>query len=485
LKSKQKKFDEIAYKSTKGIKWQGMAEIFIRAIQFVTTIVLARLLLPLDFGLIAVALMFTQLAFVLFDFGLSTALIQKEKLENIHFTTTFAVYIWAALGLAVLVYVSAPWLAGFFKQEKLNAILRVLLIIFFFYAFSAIPRVKLIRSMRFKRFSILQSFSSLMYALTAISFALMDQGVWSFVYGILAEQFTLVLLLNIFSPWRPDWRFDKKVFKSLFSFGGQVIGSRLSAYVNNNTPTFSIGKWLGAGPLGFYSIAYQLVEFPVQRISKNVLRVIFPALSKLQNDRTGYHRLFGETVYYLALILLPVFAGIWLVAPEFVSLFYGEKWLPAIAPLQILTFAGLFRSFWVVNSVVFLSKGSPKTELIINLFYFVFLAGLLYFVLPSGVTAVAGAVAFSIGFFLIIGNIKALRMIKMPLAVLWRRLWVPLTGVAIFLIFNFLLLNFFLPAQSAWMSFGIKVLSSIALYLAFVYYTDRGIIGKLIAFLKA
>jgi len=474
---------EIRRKSSKGIKWQTFSEIFIRIFQFTTTIVLARLLLPDDFGLISVALIFTQLAFVVFDFGFSAALIQKKRVENIHYSTTFSVYLLLAVFFIILIFASAPLIASFFGHAVLQKILRVQTIIFGFYALSAIPRIRLIRAMRFKRLSGLQMMAAGVYGAVAVSLAWLGWGVWSFVLGSLAEQFILTLLLFIFSPWRLSIAFDRAIFKGLLSFGGSVMGSRLSSYINNNTPAFIIGKLMGTRELGFFSVAYQLVEFPVQRISKNILRVLFPAFSKLQDDSQQFTELFLQTVYYLGLIILPVFAGIMLVAPLFVHVFYGAKWQAAILPLQILTLAGLLRSFWVVNSVIFLSKGKPQIEFHINLFYSLLLIPGIYFAAQSELEYVAAVMAGSMLLILLIGQARAFRLIELKYRRFLKALKIPFLATAAFLLFDFGLETLFLKNASDGLRLTAYIAGSVFIYAAFVLYWDRKIFTHIKSFL--
>ena len=485
MNNDQQEYREIRHKSSQGIKWQGLSEVFIRVLQFTTTIVLARLLLPQDFGLIGIAAVFIQLTLIVFDFGLNTALIQKEQVSEQEYASVFFLLLLSSLFWAGLFIALAPWIAKYFGYQLLRPIIRLLTLNFFFTAFSAIPRVKINRGMQFKRLGIAQMAASFGFGLVAVVVAWRTGSVWSFVFAMLTEQFILSVLLNLMAPWRPGHGFQFSTVKELFAFGGHVTGSRTAAYINNNTPTFLIGKLLGANVLGYYALAYQLVEFPVQRISKNVLRVMFPALSRIQKDRENYTALFLETVYYLSLILVPIFAGIWLVAPELVVLFYGSKWQPAVLPLQILTWAGLFRSFWIMNSVIFLSRGNPQKEFRLNLVFFVVLVPLILLTAPYSLAAVAAAVTVNMGVFLAIGNIMARRLVDLPLRSFLKTMVTPAIGVVLFLfvvlILDYLLLNAFAPLAR----FGIKMLVSMAVYGLFLWSRDRTLFGKLIRFLTS
>ncbi len=478
-------YQDIKYKSSKGIKWLGIAELFIRLFQFSATIILARLLMPQDFGVISIALIFTQLAYVLFDFGFSSALIQKKDITEKHYSTIFFVYITSAFVFTLIVFIGSPLAAAYFKQEILQGILNTLTLIFFFYALSAIPQIRLMKEMRFKHLGLSQIVSVFTYGVVTIFFAWQGAGVWSFVYGIIAEQFVLTILLYVITSWLPGLHFQWTALRDLAGFGGNVLGTRIVGYINSNSPNFIIGRVLGAVQLGFYSIAYQLIEFPVQRISKNILKVMFPAFSKLQDDPENYKALYKQTVYHLALLIFPVYAGMVLIAPQFIKLLYGEKWIAAIIPLQILTAAGIMRSLWSTTSLVFLSKGKPQVEFKINLTYCLFLIPAIYAGTYFGIVAVVTVIAVIMTLFLIIAEIKALKIIEISCREMIPVFIVPLTGVGAFVIIDIILKYFLLPNLSDIYQLILTVTVSVLIYFAVVIKFDRAIIKKLIKFIRA
>lgn len=478
-------FETIQQKSSRGIKWQGLAELFIRFFQFAVTIVLARLLLPQDFGLINVALIFTQLAYVLFDLGFSSALIQKKEVTEAHYSTTFTLYLISATFFYLLVLSASSFAAAFFKQDVLRSVLSTLAIIFFLYALRAIPQIRLMRAMRFKLYGVLQMISVTAYGLVTIFSAWQGRGVWSFVYGSLAEQMTLTLLVYVFAFWRPRLGFDRSLLKELAFFGGNVMGTRLTGYLNSNAPNFVIGRALGTVQLGYYSIAYQLVDFPVQRISKNVLRVMFPALSQVQDDPENFKKLYLQTIYHLALVTFPIFAGLTLIAPQFVRIFYGEKWLAAIVPLQILTIIGLARSVWATTSVVFLAKGKPYIEFYINMLYFCLLLPALIFSASSGLEGVATTVAVLLLLFLFIAQWKATALVGISWLETLRSFLTPLAGVSAFMVTDTILRLYLLKNIPDSVQLMITIFLSASIYISIIIRRDRDFLRRIVRFLGA
>lgn len=476
-------FQDVQQKSSRSIKWVGIAELFIRIVQFGTSIALARLLFPQDFGLMSIVLVFLQMAYVLFDFGFSSALIQKKTITRQHITTTFSTYLVSAFVFTLLIVLLSRRIADFFGHPILAGMLKTLTVIFFLYSLSALPKIQLMRELKFKQLSRFQMISIVVYSLTAIYFAWQGYGAWCFVFGSLAEQLTITGLLFWYTRWRPGLQWQWSIFKELFNFGGNVLGTRIVGYLNANAPYFIIGKILGATLLGFYSLAYQLIDYPVQRITKNVLKVMFPAFSRLQDDQVHYRQLYLQTLYYTTLVTFPIFAGLVLIAPEFVRFVYGHKWHAAIVPLKILAVVGLARSLWTTASVVFLSRGKPHIEFRINLGFALVLIPALLLATRFGIEGVALALAAVLLTFYGIALIHAMRIAGITIGDVWKALRIPVQGIVGFILLGFFLKSFLARhwTDGAVLAFLIGV--SIITYGLLVYRSDRQIVTKFFRFL--
>ncbi len=461
-----------------------MAEMAIRILQYGTTLILARLMVAEDFGVWAVLLLFTQLAYVLFDFGFSSALIQHKQVTARHYNTTFLIYLSSAVVYILIVWLIAGPLALFFKHIELKPALQLLTVIFAFYAFNAIPRIRLQREMRFKRFSIIQISGVFTNSAVTLAAAFQGHGFWSFVYGVIAEQFVLTVLFNVlgWTPVRPV--FDRKAFGELWDYGVNVLATRIVGYLNTNIPGFLIGKLIGLDALGYYNIAYQLVEFPVQRISKNVLRVMFPAFSKLQDNLSEYRQLYRQVVFYLGAILTPMFVGLAMVAPFLVPVLYGPQWLPVIVPLQFLALAGFARSVWTTISVIFLSMGQPDRELKINLGLALFLLPGVYFSASWGLNAVVLTVSLLLMTFVVIGQYKAFSLIGATWTSVARKFVPSLTGSLLFLLVYLLALFMGLSDLRNVLVLLIAIPGSVMIYVFFMFKYDPKLLKRLRGVLK-
>jgi len=468
-----------------GVKWQGIVEIATRVLQLATTIVLARLLLAAEFGLINIAMIFVQLAFVLFDFGLSSALIQKKEIDQQVWPAAGTFYLILGFAFFLLMQVFAGSIAGWLNQPDFVTALRLLGLIFIIYAFSALPQVQLIRSMRFMELARLQIVSTAFYAAVTIVLALSGWGIYSFITGLLAEQVVLTVLVIRYSGIPFSLSRHMNPLKSFLGYGGSIQGSRITGYFNLNLPNLLIGKYLGATALGYYALAYQIIEFPVQRISKNILKVMFPALSKLQENPADYLNLYKNTLYYILLLVTPLFAGILISAPDLVVLIYGRKWIPAVLILQMLTVIGFLRSLWTMCSVVFLSKGRPHWEFILNIFYGAALGLVLFLFVRQGVEQLVPYMILVFGFIWLAAQALALRLSGLGITNWLKTIRLPLGATAAFVAVHFTLIYFKAYFDSPVPRLLQMILQSMVIYSGLVVLIDRTLFSRMIRFLKS
>lgn len=475
---------DIKAKSISGIKWQSLAELVIRIMQFITTIVLARILIPEDFGLINIALIFTQLVYVIFDFGFSSALIQKKEVTDKHYKSVFSILIISAIFFYGLIQLFAGFIANWFNNQNISAILETVSYIIFAYALHAIPQILLMREIGFKKLSRAQLLSAILYCLTAILLALNGYGVYSFVYAVLCEQFFLAILLMIITGWIPKLGWDKKSINEIIKFGSSVLGTRIAGYISINIPNIIIGRVLGAHWLGIYSIAYQLIDFPVQRIAKMVMKVMFPAFSKLQDQLVEFKDLYKKLLYYLELILFPVFTGMIIIAEPFFHVIYGDKWDEAILPFQILIGFGILRSLWITNSLIFLSIGKPHIEMLLDIIFILMATPVLYFASLHGLVWLCVALLVIFSAIWMIGMIISNQLIKMPLFSYLKAGFIPVAGCLFMLGFSIFLIVL-LGNMPFMTELFVMIILNIFVYSTVVFLLDNEIFKNLKSLVRA
>lgn len=378
-----------------GVMWTGISQFFSQGFQFIVIIILARLLYPEEFGIVGMAAIFTGFISRFNELGLSSAIIQRKDVNEIHLSTSF----WTSLGagtiLCILTILVSPYIADFFREDLVRPILIVSSINFIVGSFSVIPRTLFSKSLEFKKLAIVEISATFISGILSILLAINGYGVWSLVLGGLSSSFISVLILWRLSPWRPSLIFSILHFKELFAFGSHVMGSSVLNFIDSNVDYLVVGKMIGASALGYYTLAYNLMTFPLYKISTIVTRVTFPAFSKIQDDNKALQNGYLKAVKSISLITFPMLAGMFIVAPEFIVVIYGSKWTPMILPLQILCLAGALKSIGTTVGSILLSKGRADIQFKWNIFTVIVLTIAVLIGVKYGIVGVASMVTIS------------------------------------------------------------------------------------------
>jgi PST family polysaccharide transporter len=333
----------------------------------IVTAVLARVLLPEDFGLVGMALIIIGLVSIINDTGFSSALIQKKELEDGHIYTAFWTNIATAILLYCASYLASPFVADFFNNNLVEDIIKVASISYLISAITIVHRSLLTRDLKFKILSITEIIGSFLSGTIAIVMAMYGFGPWSLVARNILNDFFVVSMTLVIFPWKPALKFSKKCFWDLFGFSANVVSSGFLNYLRQNLDYIIIGRFMGAELLGYYTLAYTMAIFPSRRIAPVISRVIFPTFSVLQDNHDLYKKGYLKIMSFLSLITLPSLIGLAAVAPEVITLIYGEKWSPSILPFQILCVLGIINTISHPSGSIFYSKGVPNIELKLNI----------------------------------------------------------------------------------------------------------------------
>lgn len=393
-------------KTVQGVGWSGISQIVAQAFQFAVRIILARLLVPKDFGVIGMALIFTALIQTVNELGLSAAIIQRKDINKKHLSTSFWISIFMGVILCIIAVIASPFIADFFKERLVQPVISILSIGFILGSFGAIHRTLLQKKIDFKSVAITETGAAAFSGIVSVVLALLGFGVWSLVMGALMGSFGRSALLWLRCPWRPSMIFDFKSFEELFGFGKNVMGSQIVQYVTFNADYLLIAKFLDVTSLGFYTLAYQIAIFPLSRISSIITRVTFPTFSIIQDDNANLRVGYLKAIKYTSLITFPLLAGLAVVAREFIPIVIGEKWMPMVLPLQILCVAGILYSVATHVGSILLSKGRSDIHLKWDIFAAIVLPIAVLIGVRYGITGVATATTVvSCALFLIIQKI--------------------------------------------------------------------------------
>lgn len=347
--------------------WVSSARAVSQTFSWLISILLARVLLPSDFGLVALAWVVVGFLDLINELGVGAAIVQKKDLDTRDINAVF----WLSLGTAALLYalvfVLAPSLAGFFGNEHLTMVIRLLAITVILAGFRTIPFNLLTKDLAFGKRSLAEFSSIVIGGCFSVTLALNGYGVWSLVTGTLAQHAVLTGIVFTMSAWKPEWVFDLGRAKRLLTFGTSVMSSRVLWYTYISADSLIIGKVLGERLLGYYSMATQLSTLPVQKVTGIVNQVAFPVFSKLQEDPIGLKVYFLKITKFVALITFPTMVGLYLVSENLVRVLLTEKWLPSVEIFKLLCVIGLLKSIDAIIPNLLMAKGKPNLVVRFNL----------------------------------------------------------------------------------------------------------------------
>lgn len=344
--------------------------VFFRFARLGTTVILARLLTEEDFGLVTLAMAFILAFQAMRDIGFAPAYVQKKGLsatEDRQFTSTM---FWIVLAINVLMFgvgfAVAPYAATFFPTlEGLSPILRAVFALLLIEALSTTPTAILQKRLEFGLIATGEVVGIVLHAVLSIAFALMGFGAWSIIIGTLGSRLLQSLLVLKLANWRPTFVFDAGAARQLFGFGRFLWGNSLLAASSKVVDKAVVGRMMDGGTLGLYGNAYNLCTTASKPIYSIILRVTFPALSKIQDDKAAIRKAVIAAVSNVALVTVPLSVGLALTAHDFVTVLYGAKWQPMVPIVRVLAFYGIVMSLASITAPVLMAIGRVR-----QLFYF-------------------------------------------------------------------------------------------------------------------
>jgi polysaccharide transporter, PST family len=331
-------------KVTQAVSWLAVAQVAQRATTLVVTAILARRLLPSDFGLIALTLLAVNFISYFQDMGLSAALVQRAELEKDHLDTAFWVNVLGGFTLGFIGAALAPLLAIIFREPRLTWLLVVMMITLPINGFGWASHSLLQRRLAFKEIAIIEWLSVLLSGGTAVALALSGFGVRALIAQNIVAAIVSAVGRLVVARWWPSLSFSAKRFRELFSFSSGALGFFLVNHGMRNIDKAIIGGVLGATALGFYSIAYNLILLPGMTVCGLVGRVMFPALSSVQKDLPRFRRAYLRMARTVAFATFPLIIGLGATAKIFIPTIYSNRWDASVPILEILIIIGFFEA---------------------------------------------------------------------------------------------------------------------------------------------
>ncbi|RKS50616.1 O-antigen/teichoic acid export membrane protein [Gillisia mitskevichiae] len=388
--------------ATIGLVWTFAQQFGNQLIGFVVSVILARLLLPEEFGLIGMIAVFVAIGNTLLHGGLTKSLIRGEDLNNEDYSTVFYFNLVASLLVYVIIYFLAPLIADFYEQSILIEILRIYCLSFIISAFSAVQLARLTKSMDFKTQTMIAVPSAIIGGIVGVTMALLGFGIWSLVWSSIISASVNSIQLWIYSKWTPELNFNYKKFKIHLNYGYKLTLSELLDRIFNNIFLIVIGKYFSPAQVGFYTRAETMKQLPVSNLSNALNKVTFPLFVSIQNDEVRLRSVYKKLMQMVVFVITPVLIILAVLAEPTFRLLFTEKWLPAVPYFQILCITGILYPLHSYNLTILNVKGRSDLFLKLEVFKKILIIITLLVTIPLGIIAMLyGQVVISIIAFFI------------------------------------------------------------------------------------
>ena len=385
----------LAHRATHATLWSALEIAARYGVQISVMVVLARLLTPADFGMIAMLLVFTAVAALLVDSGFGTSLVQKQRTSDDDETTVFL----SGLAISALVggalWLAAPAIAAFYSQPKLVPLTRLLVWALPLGAFAAVPDALLTQRMDFRARANAEVVASLCSGTLAVLLAWRGFGVWSLAWQSIAAIGTRAIMLWLFSHWRPRGRFSMASFRLLFGFGSYMLLSNLLNTISIRLQSLLIGKLFDSRTLGYYTLAQNTQQAPAQFMSGVLNRVGLPVFSTVANQPAKLVDALRLSLRVALFVFVPCMVGIAVAAKPLIAMAYGQRWTPAAPLLTILAFSATFWPLHVLNLAAIGAQGRSDLIFRLEVVKRIVSIGLILASSPFGTLAIAWAVLAS------------------------------------------------------------------------------------------
>ncbi|TAM99900.1 MAG: lipopolysaccharide biosynthesis protein [Chitinophagaceae bacterium] len=344
-------------KSIKGGLSTTLSQVIVFVVNTLSTMILARILLPADFGLVAMVAAFAGFVSIFKDMGFSMAIIQKPKVTHDQVSILFWFNIFLCLFISLIFVGLAPLIDSFYHEPRLFYIIVAYAVSIFISSLSVQHNAILSRKMEFNKIALSNIFSGILSVIVAVIMAYTGFGYWSLVYLTVSQSLFATLLLWYYCPWKPKLLFWQEGIQSFLHFGAGISGFNIINYFSRNMDNVIIGKYLGSTMLGFYSKAYQLMMLPLTKLRDPIITVGTPALSSLLNDPERYRRYYHRLVFIICFFSFPMTVFLAVFAKELILVVLGSQWIESVLIFQLLSISALIQPITGTTGVILISTG--------------------------------------------------------------------------------------------------------------------------------
>ena len=378
-------------KTISGVRWTTFSSAINAILQLLQLMILARYLSPHDFGLVAILMVIVGFSQIFVDFGLSKAIIYKQKITHNQLSTLYWLNIILSIFIFLIIVIFSAYIAQFYNESGLDNLIIIISTSFVIQAFGQQYRTLFQKELQFNILAKIDVFAAIVSFITAIVLAINNFGVYSLICPIIVMTFIKTILLVYFglSSHKPNLYFDIKEVKEFLSFGGYTVGNGIVSTVATQVDILIIGKLLGTETLGLYSIIKELILRPSQLINPIITKVAFPAMSKVNHDIDKIRSVYLRLINYISSVNFPVYIASFILAPEIITIFLGEKWLNGVVIFKIFSIWALIRAIGNPIGSLVMAMGKPQYEMYWNILMMFFTPFMVYISSFWGVEGVA------------------------------------------------------------------------------------------------
>lgn len=387
--------ESLKKKTVKGVAWTSLDQFANMGFGFVIGVILARILSPSDYGLLAMIAVFNAIAFAFMDSGFGNALIRKPDLTENDNSTAFYFNIVAGIVLYGVIWVIAPWVSVFYEKPILTQLLRVEGLLLIISSFKIVQYTQLSRALNFKAKAIINVTSQVISGVIAIIAAYRGLGVWSLVLQHLIAGGISLIMLWLFSPWRPRGKWDKRSFGYLWGYGSKLLASGLLDRIYGNIYSIIIGKLYSAADLGQYTRANHYAYLPSGTLTSVLQQVTFPVLSQIQEDTDRLANSYRRMLRFTVFIVFPVMVGMAALAYPLVVALVTDKWAQCVPYLQIICFSSMWYPVHAINLSLLQVKGRSDLFLRLEIIKKAIITVVIFVSVPFGVMGICYGAVFT------------------------------------------------------------------------------------------
>jgi lipopolysaccharide exporter len=451
--------------------WTFALRIVNRSFDLIKTIILARLLIPNDFGLFGIAMLALSSLDSFSQTGFDQALIQKKENAQAYLNSAWTIQLIRGTILAIILFIGAPLIAIFFNEPRVVLMIKVLGLAQFFKSLRNVGAIYFQKNLEFHKEFFYQFSGTLANLLVALPIAFIFRSVWALILGILAKYIIQAITSYIIHPFRPSLNFNKDKIKELINFGKWIFLGSIASFLYTQGDDIIVGKFLDTSALGLYQLAYIISNSPVTEITQVISKVTFPAYSKLQNDIKKLRSAYLKVLQITTSVSIPLSVGIIFIANDFTRIFLGNNWLPMVPAIQILASYGLLRSILATGGPIFQAKGRPDINTKLQILGVVLLAILIYpLTIKWDIVGTSMATVIYLSCLAPISFYYIAKIVKTPLRKILKKIYPPMISSAIMLLILFFVKKEILSNLEIWeffLNIGLGVIIYISSLLFF------------------